>query len=230
MQLGMNPATGNPYPGYLIQTDDGSNILVDTGFGPKMVETSRRPDHQGARVTEDDLVVNQLARLGVRPENIRYREHFSLGSALAVPSARIRKRRHPHDRRAAVHPRGRVQMIHGHDHIAMLRGLLGEEPARTSVPCHVAPPLAAVRPVGLIFAARLRARHEHAHSGNVRCVTPVPTGGAVSRRVERRSAEACAGKMHTVLARCVRHARSEGALALRPACRDTPGPPRERGA
>jgi N-acyl homoserine lactone hydrolase len=72
MQVGMNLATGSPYPSYLIQTDDGSNILVDTGFGPQMVEESRRPGHQGALVSENDLVVNQLARLGVRPENIRY--------------------------------------------------------------------------------------------------------------------------------------------------------------
>src|SRR5215469_17690552 len=94
MQLGMNPTTGNPYPAYLIQANDGSNVLVDTGFGPQMVEISRRPDHQGARVTSDDLVVNQLARLGLRPENIRYliATHFDgdhVGSLATFTNAEV---------------------------------------------------------------------------------------------------------------------------------------------
>jgi N-acyl homoserine lactone hydrolase len=110
MQLGMNPTTGNPYPGYLIQTDDGSNILVDTGFGPQMVEMSRRPDHQGARVTENDLVVNQLAFLGVRPENIRYliATHFDgdhAGCLAAFPAAEVVVQRRHYDVAKAGHPR-----------------------------------------------------------------------------------------------------------------------------
>ncbi|HLJ61014.1 MAG TPA: N-acyl homoserine lactonase family protein [bacterium] len=110
MQLGMNPDTGNPYPGYLIQTDDGTNILVDTGFGPKMVETSRRPDHQGPRVTEDDLVVNQLARLGVRPENIRYlvATHFDgdhAGYLAPFTAAEIVVQRRHYDTAQGGHPR-----------------------------------------------------------------------------------------------------------------------------
>jgi N-acyl homoserine lactone hydrolase len=110
MQLGMNPTTGNPYPGYLIQTDDGSNILVDTGFGPQMVEMSRRPDHQGARVTENDLVVNQLALLGVRPENVRYliATHFDgdhAGCLATFPDAEVVVQRRHYDVAKAGHPR-----------------------------------------------------------------------------------------------------------------------------
>jgi N-acyl homoserine lactone hydrolase len=110
MQLGMNPTTGNPYPGYLIQTDDGSNILVDTGFGPEMVEASRRPDHQGARVTEDDLVVSQLASLGVRPEHIRYliATHFDgdhAGCLTTFTGAEIVVQRRHYEAAKAGHPR-----------------------------------------------------------------------------------------------------------------------------
>jgi N-acyl homoserine lactone hydrolase len=110
MHLGMHPTTGNPYPGYLIQTDDGSNILVDTGYGPQMVEMSRRPDHQGARVTEDDLVVNRLAHLGVRPEDIHYliATHFDgdhAGSLATFPGAEIVVQRRHYDAAKAGHPR-----------------------------------------------------------------------------------------------------------------------------
>lgn len=110
MQLGMNPTLGNPYPGYLIQTDDGSNILVDTGFGPQMVEMSRRPDHQGARVTENDLVVNQLALLGVRPKNVRYliATHFDgdhAGCLATFPDAEVVVQRRHYDVAKAGHPR-----------------------------------------------------------------------------------------------------------------------------
>lgn len=110
MQLGMNSTTGSPYPGYLIQTDDGSNILVDTGFGPQMVEVSRRPDHQGARVASDDLVVNQLARLGVRPDNIRHliATHFDgdhAGCLTAFPDAEVVVQRRHYEAAKAGHAR-----------------------------------------------------------------------------------------------------------------------------
>ena len=110
MQLGMNPTTGNPYPAYLIQANDGSNVLVDTGFGPQMVEISRRPDHQGARVTSDDLVVNQLARLGLRPENIRYlvATHFDgdhAGCLATFTRAEVVVQRQHYEAAKAGHPR-----------------------------------------------------------------------------------------------------------------------------
>jgi N-acyl homoserine lactone hydrolase len=110
MQVGINVTTGSPYPSYLIQTDDGSNILVDTGFGPQMVEMSRRPDHQGARVTEDDLVVHQLAHLGIRPENIHYliATHFDgdhAGALATFTGAEIVVQRRHYEAAKAGHPR-----------------------------------------------------------------------------------------------------------------------------
>jgi len=110
LQLGINPATGSPVPGYLIQTDDGTNVLVDTGFGPDMVELSRRPDHEGARVTEPDLVVNQLGRLGVRPGDVRYlvATHFDrdhAGSLAAFTGAEIVVQRRHYEAAQGGHPR-----------------------------------------------------------------------------------------------------------------------------
>jgi N-acyl homoserine lactone hydrolase len=60
-----------PVPGYLIQTDDGVNVLVDTGTPkppPGAPENPENPFLMG----EDDYVVNQLARIGVAPEDVRY--------------------------------------------------------------------------------------------------------------------------------------------------------------
>ncbi|HKV43098.1 MAG TPA: N-acyl homoserine lactonase family protein [bacterium] len=110
MQIGMDLATGNPYPSYLIQTDNGSNILVDTGFGPRMVEMSLRPDHQGPRITADDLVVNRLARLGILPENILYliATHFDgdhAGCLAAFTGAEVVVQRRHYEAAKGGHPR-----------------------------------------------------------------------------------------------------------------------------
>jgi N-acyl homoserine lactone hydrolase len=66
-----------PIVGYLIQTDDNRNILVDTGMDKVHIED---PDASfggtafgevlKVQMTEDDYVVNQLAKLGLAPEDI----------------------------------------------------------------------------------------------------------------------------------------------------------------
>lgn len=66
-----------PIPGYLIQTDDGRNILVDTGMdrshianpGATFGETAFG-DVLKVEMTESDYVVNRLAELGLTPEDI----------------------------------------------------------------------------------------------------------------------------------------------------------------
>jgi N-acyl homoserine lactone hydrolase len=63
LQYSVNRETGSPVPGYLIQTDDGTNVLVDTGYPRSMI---------GTRMNEEDYVVNRLAELGVTPADIRY--------------------------------------------------------------------------------------------------------------------------------------------------------------
>lgn len=69
---GVNSANGTPFPGYLIQTDDGTNVLVDTGFGKEMIGAYRNAGEPGPKVDEPDYVVNQLAALGLAPRDIRY--------------------------------------------------------------------------------------------------------------------------------------------------------------
>ncbi|KOV89436.1 N-acyl homoserine lactonase family protein [Streptomyces sp. NRRL B-3648] len=62
--LGTTPV-GAPVPGYLVQTADGTNVLVDTGFsraatGPKAM----------IKVGPDEGVEARLAVLGLRPRDI----------------------------------------------------------------------------------------------------------------------------------------------------------------
>jgi len=73
LQYGANAAAGTPYPGYLIQTDDGKNVLVDTGFPPDVTGAYRQPgNEQGARVDEEEYVLNRLAALELQPDDIDY--------------------------------------------------------------------------------------------------------------------------------------------------------------
>ena len=54
LSYGSNAATGTPFPGYLIQTDDGKNILVDTGFPPEMTGAYKQPGReQGVEAPEE---------------------------------------------------------------------------------------------------------------------------------------------------------------------------------
>ncbi|MGI8856958.1 MAG: N-acyl homoserine lactonase family protein [Thermomicrobiales bacterium] len=69
---GTNSANGTPYPGYLIQTDDGTNVLVDTGFPPEATGAYRTATGPGPRVEEGQYVLNQLAALGLAPKDIKY--------------------------------------------------------------------------------------------------------------------------------------------------------------
>ncbi|MGA7670027.1 MAG: N-acyl homoserine lactonase family protein [Nitrolancea sp.] len=63
MQLGLSDI-GSPVPGYLIQTDDGKNVLVDSGYPES--------DYRGSTATrpESDWVVSRLAEIGLKPSDI----------------------------------------------------------------------------------------------------------------------------------------------------------------
>ena len=69
---GSNSANGTPFPGYLIQTDDGTNVLIDTGFPPEVTGGIAKRTEPGPRVEEDQYVINHLAALGLAPKDIRY--------------------------------------------------------------------------------------------------------------------------------------------------------------
>ncbi|MFJ1971443.1 N-acyl homoserine lactonase family protein [Streptomyces sp. NPDC087903] len=60
LRLGTIPGLQAPVPGYLIRTDDGRTVLVDTGAAPG----------GPVEVEEGQDVVSALARLGVRPEDV----------------------------------------------------------------------------------------------------------------------------------------------------------------
>jgi N-acyl homoserine lactone hydrolase len=61
-----------PVPGYLIQTGDGINVLIDTGFPKSMIGETARPGRPPVSMKESEYVVNQLAALGLKPSDIHY--------------------------------------------------------------------------------------------------------------------------------------------------------------
>ena len=72
-QLGSLQPPGIPVPGYLIQTGDGRNVLVDTGFPHAFIANPPdRPGPQNTRiqVLEEDYVVNRLAQIGLTVNDI----------------------------------------------------------------------------------------------------------------------------------------------------------------
>jgi N-acyl homoserine lactone hydrolase len=63
MQVGSMPEYNIPIPCYLVQTDDGSNILIDSGL-PETIPDDESDFVNGHRV------VGQLATIGLRPDDI----------------------------------------------------------------------------------------------------------------------------------------------------------------
>lgn len=60
---------GIPIPGYLIQTSDGTHILIDTGY-PTDDAFLSHPDSQD--ILTSTSIVDQLAVLGLTPRDIQY--------------------------------------------------------------------------------------------------------------------------------------------------------------
>jgi N-acyl homoserine lactone hydrolase len=118
---GRNEASGSPAPGYLIQTDDGSNVLVDTGFSRETVGAYKQPGYSGMRVDEQDYVTGQLALIGLQPQDIRYLVCTHLdpdhaGGHDEFPDAElVIQREHYEAARAEVHPRFGMTRAHWDD-------------------------------------------------------------------------------------------------------------------
>ena len=72
LSFGTYEPSGAPFPGYLIQADDGTNVLVDTGLARSRIGVEREPGSSGARMGEEDYVVNRLAALGLAPRDVGY--------------------------------------------------------------------------------------------------------------------------------------------------------------
>jgi len=63
---------GDPVPSYLIRTDDGINVLIDTGFSPEMIAASQQPGTTGQHIRDAIPITDHLATLGLVPEDIHY--------------------------------------------------------------------------------------------------------------------------------------------------------------
>lgn len=66
MQLGMRLDGTAHIPGYLVQTDDGQNILIDSGLPRSLVGKTT----SGWLVNEDDVVTVHLAKIGLQASDI----------------------------------------------------------------------------------------------------------------------------------------------------------------
>ncbi|HYW23829.1 MAG TPA: N-acyl homoserine lactonase family protein [Terriglobales bacterium] len=103
MQLADFPGMGGaPVPGYLVQTDDGQNVLIDTGVSRQLIGAYGRSPGVGIRMEADDYVVSQLDRIGVSPEDVRYLvcTHYDgdhAGNHDAFPSAELVVQRVHHE-------------------------------------------------------------------------------------------------------------------------------------
>jgi N-acyl homoserine lactone hydrolase len=64
--------SGEPILGYLVQTDDGKNLLIDTGFRPGTLGPDGSPGAAFLQASDDQLVINRLAACGLTPEDIDY--------------------------------------------------------------------------------------------------------------------------------------------------------------
>ncbi len=72
LHLGTMQPGDVPVPGYLIQTGDGINILVDSGWPRSFVETPRNPPGLSIEMSPEDTVVSRLAAIGLQPFDIDY--------------------------------------------------------------------------------------------------------------------------------------------------------------
>jgi N-acyl homoserine lactone hydrolase len=68
------PREDIPVPAYLIETDEGTYILVDTGLAQQVIGEYQGPGNRRIthRVGEGDAVEQQLALLGLEAKDIRY--------------------------------------------------------------------------------------------------------------------------------------------------------------
>ena len=72
LHLGVMQPGDVPVPGYLIQTPDGTNVLIDTGWPRCFVENPRNPPGLVIEMRPEDTVEARLAAIGRRPADIDY--------------------------------------------------------------------------------------------------------------------------------------------------------------
>lgn len=94
LQLATTGDQGQPVPGYLIRTDNGINVVIDTGYAPEVVAMARQPGYTGMAIRDVVPITDHLAALGVDPMDVHYlvATHFDpdhAGAHDAFPNAEI---------------------------------------------------------------------------------------------------------------------------------------------
>lgn len=117
LPLGRVLPYGAPIPGYLIQTDDGTNVLVDTGLPYSFIAQPPQVPGIAFEMHEEDWVVNRLAALGLRSDDIHYLVCTHLdadhaGNNDRFPAAEIIVQRTNYDLATAGHPRFGIIRAH----------------------------------------------------------------------------------------------------------------------
>jgi N-acyl homoserine lactone hydrolase len=72
LDLGRMQPGSIPVPAYLVQTADGINILVDTGWPRSFVTDPDHPPGLSVEMKREDTVASRIAAIGLRPSDIDY--------------------------------------------------------------------------------------------------------------------------------------------------------------
>src|SRR6516164_6466780 len=120
LQLGLLQPLRVPVPGYLIQTDDGINILVDSGYPYSFMNDPPGPQpplNLQLEMLPADYVINRLASIGLRPDDIHYLvcTHFDpdhAGNRELFSRAQLLVQRSHYEVACAGHTRSQVVREH----------------------------------------------------------------------------------------------------------------------
>ncbi len=99
-----------PVGGYLIQTDDGVNVLVDTGWPCSYVENPKHPPGLTLDISREDTIIARLGSIGLTPSDIDFLvcSHFDddhAGNHDLFSSAQLVVQRKHYELAKGGHPR-----------------------------------------------------------------------------------------------------------------------------
>ncbi|MDH6268587.1 N-acyl homoserine lactone hydrolase [Rhizobium sp. SG_E_25_P2] len=72
IHLGVMQPGEIPVPSYLVQTNDGANILIDTGWPRSFVDCPINPIGLTIEMRPEDALASRLAEIGLHPSDIDY--------------------------------------------------------------------------------------------------------------------------------------------------------------
>ena len=99
-----------PVPGYLVQTGEGKNILVDTGFSEEFIPNPPILNGVQVDVIREDFILSRLAEIGLRPADIdlvvlSHLDYDHAGNMLHFVHAEIIIQKLQYETAKAGHPR-----------------------------------------------------------------------------------------------------------------------------